>query len=79
MFSKTFISDDDVAVARKLKRNKLRILCFVLTRPANHKIKAATVKATWAKHFSAGSVLFMSSIEGRSDYFIINDSAYIFV
>lgn len=39
---------------------KLRILCFLNTRPLNHKSRAVHIKATWAKH--CDKLLFASTL-----------------
>ncbi|XP_066499782.1 glycoprotein-N-acetylgalactosamine 3-beta-galactosyltransferase 1 [Hoplias malabaricus] len=47
---------DEVA---KLLSSKVRVLCWVMTRPQNLKTKAQHINATWAKH--CNTVLYMSS------------------
>jgi hypothetical protein len=45
----------------------VRILCWIMTSPANHKTKAAAVKDTWGRR--CNYLLFVSSEGGK--YFII--------
>ena len=48
-------------MAKELKK-KVRVLCWVMTAPANHEKKARHVKHTWGKR--CNKLIFMSSQEG---------------
>jgi glycoprotein-N-acetylgalactosamine 3-beta-galactosyltransferase len=48
--------------ARKLAE-EVRIMCWVMTHPANHESKAFHVKATWGRHCNL--LVFMSEKEGK--------------
>ncbi|XKL67662.1 hypothetical protein PGB90_003153 [Kerria lacca] len=53
-----FKCKDENNVADALKK-KVRVLCWVMTSPVNHKRKAFHIKQTWGKH--CNSLLFMST------------------
>ncbi|CAB3235559.1 unnamed protein product [Arctia plantaginis] len=56
-------TSEDRTVADQLSA-KVRVLCWVMTRPSMHEKKAKHVKATWGKR--CNKLLFMSSIEDKS-------------
>ena len=47
----------------KILAEKVRVLCWVMTAPGNHDLKAKHVKATWGKRCNI--LLFMSTEEGK--------------
>ena len=51
----------NATVANKLY-DEVRVLCWIMTNPSNHKTKAEHVKRTWGKRCNI--LLFMSSAEG---------------
>lgn len=54
---------ENASVANKLY-DDVRVLCWIMTNPENHKKKARHVKRTWGKRCNI--LLFMSSAEGES-------------
>lgn len=53
---------ENASVANKLY-DEVRVLCWIMTNPENHKKKARHVKRTWGKRCNI--LLFMSSQEGE--------------
>lgn len=64
-----FIGKDKVAQQMK---EKIRVLCWIMTSPDNHQKKAIHVKRTWGKRCNV--LLFMSSKEGNLQQ--MNNSFY---
>lgn len=58
----TFHTMLDYSIANALK-DKVRVLCWVMTGPKNHQSKARHIKATWGKRCNI--LLFMSSETGE--------------
>lgn len=53
---------ENATVAKKLY-DEVRVLCWIMTNPDNHKKKARHVKRTWGKRCNI--LLFMSTTEGE--------------
>lgn len=60
--NETFHNMFDYSVANNLKE-KVKVLCWIMTGPKNHQTKAKHVKATWGKRCNI--LLFMSSQTGE--------------
>ena len=44
----------------------VRVVCWVMTAPANHQTKAKHIKATWGKR--CNKLIFISSEEGNEGF-----------
>ena len=73
-FRFVFTTGEDLQA--KLMAEKVRVLCWVMTSPANHDLKAKHVKATWGKR--CNTLLFMSTAEGNNKtiYYLENRKLY---
>jgi len=56
---------DEALQASNLAK-KVRVLCWVMTAPKNHDLKARHVKATWGRRCNI--LLFMSSKSGQFEW-----------
>lgn len=58
---------ENSSLAKQLYRD-VRVLCWIMTNPSNHKAKALHVKRTWGSR--CNKLLFMSSKAGRCDLLV---------
>ena len=63
--------NNEISLATNLTK-EVRVLCWIMTNPKNHKTKAIHVKETWGQRCNI--LLFMSSESGRSNE--INNNIY---
>ena len=61
--------NNEISLATNLTK-EVRVLCWIMTNPKNHKTKAIHVKETWGQRCNI--LLFMSSESGKSNEIYIN-------
>ncbi|XP_071051932.1 glycoprotein-N-acetylgalactosamine 3-beta-galactosyltransferase 1-like isoform X2 [Onthophagus taurus] len=73
-----FHKNQDDSLAQDLKR-KVRILCWVMTKPTNHEKRARHVKNTWGKRYSDLPAIGLPVQEGRNKLWGKTKEAFYYI